>query len=383
MALKSQEIIKDMNYHNVLERIISEGYISRADLAKKLGLTKATISSLVQELLDENLILEVGALETSKGRRPIQLTFHASYGYVISADIRLNSINFLLSDMIGRHCYLRQYGWDGSKERLLDLLHTGISHMRANAPDTEKGLIGICLAIHGTVFESQVIFTPYYDLDGLNLQESLHKAFQAPVYLENEANLAALGERTFSFQSSNMLNINVHSGIGLGVIVNDQLYVGKNGFAGEFGHTIVNPAGIPCPCGNQGCIEQYASEKAILKKYNHLKNDGSYTADQLIAAYHHEESEAITVMKDFIQYISIGINNAINIFNPDFIVINSIFTSQISGLIHKIKKQLKNRMAGNCTIVPSTLQDTASLLGGVYVCSKSYLKINELSPPLV
>lgn len=383
MALKSQEIIKDMNYHNILESIINEGYISRADLSKKLGLTKATISSQVQSLLKENLIKEVGRLETSKGRRPIQLTFHAAYGFVITADIRSDTIHFLLSDMLGHHCYLKQYHWKGGIEPLKYILRHGILHMISNAPKTYRGLIGICLAIHGTVFENQIKFTPYYNLENLNLKDYLGEEFNVPVYLENEANLSALGEKTFFYQSSNMLNISVHSGIGLGVIVNNQLYLGANGFAGEFGHTIVHPDGIPCPCGNRGCIEQYASEMAVLHQYRSLKKQADCTADELIHAYYRKEEAAVKAMQVFIQYMAIGINNAINIFNPDLIVINSIFTSRLSELMIKIKELLKNRMSGNCKIISSTLQDTAPLLGGVSICSKEYLKITEFSPPVL
>ncbi|MFP3154825.1 ROK family transcriptional regulator [Lachnospiraceae bacterium ZAX-1] len=380
MAAKNQELIRDMNYHEVLENIINEGTTSRASLAKKLGLTKATISSQVQSLMDDGLIIEVGSAETTKGRRPILLKFNVLYGHVISVDIGLSTINLLLSDMLGRHCFSKQYMWDG--RNLTDVLLLAIGNMIEAAPESMQGIIGICLGIHGVVHKNKILFTPYYELNKLPLKKMLEGRFSIPVFLENEANLSALGEKTFSFQVSNMINISVHSGIGLGVIVNNQLYCGMNGSAGEFGHTIVEPDGILCPCGNSGCIEQYASEIAILRKYSLLKNAGNLTIDDLVSDYQHGKEAARSAVQDFIHYMSIGVNNIVNIFNPELIVINSSFTTYLPDVIGEIQKLLPNRMSQQCKIVRSMLQDTATLLGGVHICSRDFLKIDTFAPPL-
>ena len=113
--------------------------------------------------------------------------------------------------------------------------------------DSPYGLAGITLGIHGVTIENQVLFAPYYNLDGANLAEGLEQHFGVPVYMENEANLSAIGEKTFQYDYNNIANISVHSGIGLGIIIDGQLYTGYNGRAGEFGHTIVEIDGRECP----------------------------------------------------------------------------------------------------------------------------------------
>lgn len=382
MAAGSQELIRDMNYHKILETIIEKGLISRADLSKQLGLTKATISSQVQALMDDGLVEETGSLETSKGRRPIMLKFRGAHAHVLSLDIGLTHINLLLSDLLGQHCYSRQILWDKDNGELLPLLSTTIDDILHSPKESSQNIIGICLGIHGVVHENNILFTPYYNLEHTPLKEELEQRFQLPVFIENEANLSALGEKTFCFGASNLVNISVHSGIGLGIIMNGNLYSGANGFAGEFGHTIVEPNGRSCPCGNQGCIEQYASEAAILRKYNQLKNTTNSTIDDLVRDYQKKEGAAVFAISDFISYMAIGINNIVNIFNPQLIVINSTITAYLPDVTNQIAEKLTNPMSRQCKIVPSTLQDTATLLGGVYLCSRHYLGIENFCPPL-
>lgn len=382
MAAGSQEFIRDMNYHKILETIIREGCISRADLSKQLGLTKATISSQVQTLLSDGLIEETGSLETSKGRRPIMLRFCGSSAHVLAFDIGLDRINLLISDLLGQHCYSRQFTWNKDAESLLPFLYETIEDILKHPRQTNQNIIGICLGIHGVVHQDDILFTPYYDLEHFPLKRNLEQQFSLPVFIENEANLSALGERTFSSRVSDLVNISVHSGIGLGIIMNGKLYTGAGGFAGEFGHTIVEPQGRPCPCGNRGCIEQYASETAILRKYNQLKNTQDGTIDDLVSDYQRKEGAAVFAIEDFVSYMAMGINNIVNIFNPQQIVINSTITTYLPDVTERICQRLKNRMSRECLIVPSTLQDTATLLGGVYLCSRSYLGIEDFCPPL-
>lgn len=178
------------------------------------------------------------------------------------------------------------------------------------------------------------------------------------------------------------MNISVHSGIGIGIIIHGQLFTGADGSAGEFGHTIVEPEGLPCPCGNHGCLEQYASEAAILRKYHLLKHTSGSTIDDFIADYRRKESAAVLAMEDFVTYMAIGINNIANIFNPQLIVLNSTITSYLPDVTEQMNRRISSRMSRKCRIVPSALQDTATLLGGVALCSRNYLGITDFCPPL-
>ncbi len=380
MVTGSKELIRDINSHLVLETILNEGPISRAAISNKLGLTKATISTIVADLLEKQLVREIGSVDTSLGRKPILLEFCKEHGHIISVDLGVNLITIFTSDLKGNNCGLKQYGNNYSRYSVIDGVIELIAQTIRSLPPTLFGVVGICLGIHGVIHENQITFTPYYNYEQLPFAEKLEDFFHIPVTLENEANLSVLGEKSFCYNLPNMVGISIHSGIGIGIIIDNKLYTGFNGNAGEFGHSIVEANGRDCPCGNKGCLEQYASERAILHDYALLKKISSAYIDDFIAAHAAGDPDAVAMAEQFVRYISVGMNNLLNIFNPDVIVINSSFTMYIPDLITKIEAQLKNRMNKYCTLVPSGLQDISILLGGVCVCINRFLGVDYLEP---
>ena len=377
MVTGSKELIRDINTNLVLETIINNTAISRAAIAKHLGLTKATISAIVQELINKKLVIEIGSDDTSLGRKPILLSLHKKAGYVICIDIGVDTISALVSDLIGEDCSLKQIKTPKNTSNIVNVLIDLIESMKL-PKDSPYNLVGITLGIHGVIANNQVSFAPYYNLSGINIAEGLEQHFNAPVYLENEANLSVIGEKTFQYDYANIANISVHSGIGLGIIVNHQLYTGYNGRAGEFGHTIIEIDGRQCPCGNKGCFEQYASERSLLHEFAVLKGSEEMTFEQFRVAYEANDSDAHKIMEDFIKYMSIGINNILNAYNPDIVVINSSFTIFFPHITEMIEAALTSRMNSYIRIVPSVLQDTSILLGGICVAIKGFLGVEML-----
>lgn len=378
MPAASQELIRNINNNLILETISNYGPISRADLSKKLNLTKATISAIVQDLIDHSLVIEVGSKDTHVGRKPILLCFNQKCAYAISIDLNSEYIAVYLSDLKGEKVYSSHYKNNLDSTTLLEKLKAIIKHLLTLVPNSKFGVVGITIGIHGITFNNEVIFTPYYDLNGLDIASILSETFHIPVYLENEANLSVIGEKTFFNDYSNIVNISIHTGVGLGIIIDNKLYTGYNGFAGEFGHTIVVPKGKPCPCGNNGCLEQYVSETSLLREYSKLKGFDIKDIDVLISDYLYGDIEANQVITSFIDYMSIAINNILNTFNPHIIIINSAITTYLPNIINKIKNSMSSRMSKYINIVPTTLQNTSILLGGVHIVSKNFLKIDNL-----
>lgn len=378
MPAASQELIRNINNNLILESILNYGPISRADLSKKLNLTKATISAIVQDLIDQSLVIEIGSKDTHVGRKPILLCFNQKCAYAISIDLNAEYIAAYLSDLKGEKVYYSRYKNNLDSTNLLEKLKAIIKHILTLVPNSKFGVVGIAIGIHGITCNNEVIFTPYYNLAGLDVASSLNTTFNIPVYLENEANLSVLGEKSFFSSYSNIVNISIHTGVGLGIIIDNKLYSGYNGFAGEFGHTIVVPNGKPCPCGNKGCLEQYVSETSLLCEYSKLKGFDIKDIDVLISDYLYGDIEANQVIKSFIDYMSIAINNILNTFNPHIIIINSAITTYLPNIINKIKNSMSSRMSEYINIVPTTLQNNSILLGGIHTVSKNFLKIDNL-----
>ncbi|WP_419726466.1 ROK family protein [Terrisporobacter petrolearius] len=379
MPAASQELIRNINNNLILESILNYGPISRADLSKKLNLTKATISAIVQDLIDHSLVVEIGSKDTHVGRKPILLCFNQKCAYAISIDLNAEYIAVCLSDLKGEKIYSSHYKNNLDSATLLEKLKAIIKHIITLVPDSKYGVVGITIGIHGITFNNEIIFTPYYNLTGLDIASDLNNTFNIPVYVENEANLSVIGEKAFFNDYSNIVNISIHTGVGLGLIIDNKLYTGYNGFAGEFGHSIVVPNGNPCPCGNNGCLEQYVSETSLLRHYSQLKGSEIKDIDVLISDYLYGDIEANQVIKSFIDYMSIAINNILNTFNPHIIIINSAVTTYLPNIIEKIKNSMNSRMSKYINIVPTTLQNNSILLGGVYIISKNFLKIDNLA----
>jgi Transcriptional regulator/sugar kinase len=377
MVTGSKELIRDINTKLVLETIINNTAISRAAIAKYLGLTKATISAIVQELINKKLVIEIGSDDTNLGRKPILLSINKKAGYVLCIDIGVDTISALRSDLIGEDCSLKQIKTPKNVSNIISVLIDLIESMKL-PKNTPYDLVGITLGIHGVVANNQVSFAPYYNLSGINLAESLEQHFNAPVYLENEANLSVIGENTFQYDYENIANISVHSGIGLGIIINRQLYTGYNGRAGEFGHTIIEIDGRQCPCGNKGCLEQYVSERNLLNEFAKAKGLEEATFDHFRIAYERKDSDAVNIMNSFIKYMSVCVNNILNAYNPDIVIINSSFTIFFPHITEKIEDALTSRMNSFIRIVPSVLQDTSILLGGICVAIKGFLGVDVL-----
>lgn len=378
-SLGSQEYIRDMNSRLVLGEIIHKEPISRAKISKNLGLTKATVSSIVQTFIDSGYVIEIGSLDTNKGRKPILLKFEADCAFTLSAYLNVDSTTILIANLRGENRQTFSYPGIHEAASPADRLCQYIEAAMGHCPPSRYGIVGIAVGVLGVVHHNVIQFTPYYEMDTPALGDYLTERFHIPAYIENEANLSALGEKTFFHSYPSLININVHAGVGMGIILDQHLYTGLNGYAGEFGHTIIEPDGKPCPCGNRGCIEQYASERAIVNMYRERKNNPALTASQLTEEYHRGDTDAKACIRTFIKYMSIALNNILNIFNPDIVIINSVFTANIPGLTDEIAHHMSNSFNRGCTFVPaSESQDTVILLGGCCICAKSFLKIKEL-----
>lgn len=373
MVTGSKELIRDINTSLVTNLIIEKGPISRASIAKELGLTKATISAIVQNLLDRKLVEEIGTANVSSGRKPVLLTFCYDCAYAISVDVSANHISVLSAHLGGGNCNLMQYPTSNKKEMIVSELIACIEKQIAQVESSYYGIIGITLGIHGITNHNQVLFTPYSPYTGIDFASELHSHFDVPILVENEANLSVLGEYTFHYPVKNMIGISVHSGIGLGIMIDGRLYHGENGYAGEFGHSIIEIDGRPCPCGNQGCLEQYASERVLLSEFAKRKNVATITTEDFVKLYTNNDEDSVYIRNLFVKYMSIGIRNIINTLNPELIVINSSFTMNFPSIIDQIQESVTSRIHKSCNIVPSKLQDMSILLGGICMSRNTFL----------
>ena len=342
-----QTLIKRINTAIVLEAILRGAPLSRAQISERTGLNKATVSNLVQELIDSSLVCEIGTGQSSGGRKPVLLEFVATAGHAVGVDLGVNYIRGVLTDLKGaivveRVTALRQT----EPEPVLNELCACVDRLIGLAPPSPYGIVGIGVGVPGLVDDSgTVLLAPNLKWRGVPLRDRLAERYRLPVTIDNEANAGALGEQKYGAgrRISSLVYVSVGIGIGAGLILQQSLYKGASGFSGEIGHMSVEAFGKPCACGNQGCWEAYASERALLERAKDTGIEGVEDLDGLLAAAAAGREDVQELLAQAGEYLGIGIANIVNAFNPEAVIIGNRMTRARPWLEDSLRKTVVRR----------------------------------------
>jgi predicted NBD/HSP70 family sugar kinase len=374
--------IKKINRSIILKEIVKEGLISRADLSKVTALTRATISAQVADLIDEGLIIETHLEHYTVGRKPIMLSLNSEAGFALGIDLDYDHISFTVSNLIGSPVSSKRIETNTSNyQEILNLLVEQIKILKSEYAFSQYGIIGIVIAIHGLVGKDETIhYVPRLRWNNISLKTDLEKQIDINVHLENNANLSAFAERVFvNHETDNLLAATLYSGIGLGMMMNNEFFRGQDGFAGEIGHMIVVPNGIQCNCGNKGCWERYASENVIFNTLSEKRNIKPITYDHIQQWLDEGDEEVNQLMEQFIYYLSIGLNNMINMYNPDVLVLDSELLRMYPNSLDKIRGNLNSSISHYRALQISTIGRNSAVLGACALAIKHFLAVPMLN----
>lgn len=376
--------IKKINRALIIREILKEGMISRADLSKITALTKATISAQAADLLEEELIVETQLEHSAVGRKPIMLSLNAEAGYALGIDLDFGQVSFMLSNLSGVPVFTETIPLDTEDyTEILQLLIQYITTCQAKYSDSRYGIIGIVIAIHGLVTTDETIqYVPRFQWASVDLKADLEKAVGTSIHLENNANLSAFAERAFiHHQTDNLLCVTLYSGIGLGMMMDNKFFRGHDGFAGEIGHMIVVPSGIPCACGNQGCWEKYASETSVFEQLSERKQVEPVTYAHVRNWLEEQDVDTQETMEQFIYYLAIGLNNIINMYNPDVVVIESELLQLYPASLPKIHSHLHSKISHYRELTLSGMGHSSCVMGACALAISRFLDVPVLNLP--
>lgn len=272
-------------------------------------------------------------------------------------------------------------GWTNVVARLVD----DIKSQRDKA--RQKGLTVAAVGVGAPgviqVEKGIVVKSPNFpDWERVPLKELLEKELNIPAFIENDANAAALGEqwRGAGRNIQSMILLTLGTGVGGGIILDNRIWHGADGMAGEIGHMTLMPEGRPCSCGNRGCLEMYASARGIQQSYREALEQASaagsgagslITSEQIYDSARRGNDTAVSVMKDMGRMLGIGIASLINIFNPERIVIGGGVKDAWPLFIDAAREEITLRAfevpAKRTEIVPSLLGDDAGMVGAAAV----------------
>jgi glucokinase-like ROK family protein len=358
-----QQLVREINLSVVLNALRSEGPTSRAALAFKTGLNKTTVSSLVGELLDARLVCERGYQNSSGGRPGRLLELNREAGCIIGTEIGVDFVSVILTnfaaEIIWRHKE-QTYGHETQKE----ILRRSIQLVRRAVKMSEhlcSRLFGLGLGVPGLVDvdSGMLIFAPNLGWRDVPLRSLFERQFKCPVFIENEANMGAMGETYFGNAREHDDVLYISAGVGLGgsVVLDGQILSGTSGYAGEFGHMIVDPDGLSCNCGNRGCWETLVSQSAVFRRVRGMIESGQQsmlpemthgqldemTIPMIAEAARLDDPVARAALTQTGESLGIGIANLVNAFNPELVVFGGILSLAGDLLLPVIQRVIAQR----------------------------------------
>lgn len=274
----SQQLLKVINRMALVRHLCTHPGLSRADLAVEVGLTKSTISGLARELIAQGWLMESVVVATGDlGRRPTPLFINPDRLLLLGAEVGIDGVRVVATSLTGdiRARAVSAYGASRSAKACIGVLATLLQKVRGQLEEAQD-IIGIGIGLPGGVDEAQGLlhFAPNLGWRDLPIGQWLRDRLagtalaDVPVYLQNEADVAALGEMEFhptSAPQDPLLYVSINQGVGAGVIVRDRLLTGHRGFGGEVGHMVLQIDGPQCSCGRRGCAEALIGLRALLR----------------------------------------------------------------------------------------------------------------------
>jgi glucokinase-like ROK family protein len=378
--------IKEINELRILNLLRVYPGISRSQIVSRTGLSKATVSTIVSEFIQEGVVCEAGAgvQIASAGRRPVKLRLNGQIRLAIGVELTGSECIATLTDLYSDPLRVVRYPMaDVSVDASIDLIVQSVNQL-LDGYDASR-LLGVGVGVPGPVdaTRQRVIQAENIGWFDVPLGPMLAERIGKPVTVVKRQNAGALGEHWHGIGKShaNLLYISVGVGIGCGIIVHGELYEGANGSAGEIGHITVVPDGHRCRCGNLGCLETLASCPAIAVRAREKTKEGretlladwargvlqSITSDMVIEAARKGDPLAIEVIQEAASYLGIAIANVINLFNTSMVIIGGELLELGDLFLEPISEVVQRRAfsipLSTVEVVPSSLGHNAAAIG--------------------
>lgn len=325
----TSETARQINRRIALNFLRRQQPMSRADLARRSGLQRSTVSSIVDQLIGEGWVTEGAVGRARRGRRPRFLHLNVERAGILAVELRPEITTVALAGIDAR--FVMQTSWPTPRtpSAFVRELARTVARFRESHPQMVCEGLGVSLP--GRIdAEGRLVFAPNLGWgERIDLRQPLEKAIGVPVLLENAANACALAELWFGGHPEhvrNLIAVTVSEGIGVGLLLNGQLLHGADGLAGEFGHVSIDDEGPVCSCGRRGCWERYASNTAAIQDYA-TASDWSRTKgppprfEDVLRLAHAGDRPAVDALERMAHFLGRGLGALVTGLAPDLIVV--------------------------------------------------------------
>lgn len=394
--IKNQILKKYLHEKKIINILYKGGPKSNKQISNYINLSPPTITRLLNNLISEGLVKDFGMGDSDGGRKPNIYGINPDSRYILGIDIGRNIRRFALLNFHNEFvtelvCLPGKL--ENDPETVNHVYHQSLKIIKEAGIDYNK-IMGIGIVMPGLINTRTGRSYSYLNYTDKPVSQLFEEKFKLPVFTENDSNLMALGEHAFGLAKGkeNVLCLTLVSGVGMGLILNGKLYSGKSGFAGEFGHIIIEENGLLCKCGKKGCLETLASEEALVRMAKEGLEKGctsiitdiadnklaNITPEVILKAAGKEDHFAIEILSKVGHYLGKGIATLIHLYNPEMIIIGGKMAKAGQYLTDSIKQTLNIRTISqireDTKIVTSELGEKASVLGATSLAMQRILQ---------
>lgn len=383
--------LTEMNRSAVVKILQQREICSRADIAKQMGLTQASITKIVAALMEMGIVSEVGTMKGSGNRRSIGLKLNADKHQIIGVKFARHLFALGVFDISGK-IYTQteiEYSLEQDKKSVLSAVKKQIH----DALKTYKNVVAIGLAVPGPYLQDEghiAVVTQMPTWHNINFIEEFKEEFNKPLFIVHDANAGALAEWWFGDHARPLHTLAyflVGEGVGSGIIEHGNLLLGVQGAASEIGHISVDVRGPRCECGNYGCLELYCSAPAMVKMaqqrvpecFSNVHQQNSDACNAVFEAARSGNPRALEVVQKTAEYIGYGCVTLINAYNPDIIVIGDTVSQGGDLLMPTIQKVVEQRaiseLRSRVQIKISSLKVDPTLYGAAAIATDKVLQM--------
>lgn len=356
--------LRRINRAEILRKVYFDAPISRLEVSRQIGISPATVTNIVNELLEKRILMESGIKPSEGGRPSTFLTVNPEYGYFIGIEVGETFIQVELFDIFFNFCQKTYSPLSEAKvspEQIVLGMVQGIEEVIQLHHIREQDIIGVGVGFPGVVdpVKGISVFAPNWGWHNIAIANQLREKLAIPTYIDNGAKAMAVGEMLFGGGRgvSNMAVLLVGTGVGSGIISERALFRGFANNAGEIGHTSLNPDGPLCRCGSHGCLEVYIGANGIIQRYQSLlsaetqpdADDQIAFVNSILAQYEQGEPAARQTIEETIRYLGVGVANLINAFNPEVLLLGGwlglLFGKNFPDQINAVVKQYALRQS--------------------------------------
>jgi predicted NBD/HSP70 family sugar kinase len=393
IAKATSRDIRVANRFEVLRNVIAGSRVSRPQIAAEIGLSGATVATVVGELLEAGVLVEAGVEHSSGGRPRGLVSLNPDGGVLVGVDVAETYVHVDLFDSTLRRldgAEEQLHPEDNRPEQVAGHIAAGVRAMLARAGVPPERVLGAGISVPGEVDRDGgvSVFAPNWDWHDIPLRRLLAQTLGMPLYLDNPLRAAVVAELWFGAGRGHqdVIVLNLGTGVGAGLAFRGELYRGATNSAGEWGHTVLVLDGRPCHCGSRGCVEAYVGAPGIMQHLRELDpaspmlhpDDQTATIDALAAGVTAGDPVAVKVIGETARYLGAAVANVVNLFNPEVIVLSSWVAARLGEpLLTEVRavvaRHALSRPLASAEIVRSSLAGNPVSLGAATLALEGLL----------